>query len=124
MTKEEAIKDIRDAKVTCCPYGYYEALDMAIEALESQDRPIICPRCGRTFSEAEGNPWWIVYKELSKNGLLMGHYDARNGASDHFMYGIGTVMESIAVRCGMQEKWTDEFYKNMAESEERSNQNG
>lgn len=32
----------------------HEALDMAIEALEAQDRPIICPRCGRTFAESEG----------------------------------------------------------------------
>lgn len=31
-----------------------EALDMAIEALKAQDRPIICPRCGRTFAESEG----------------------------------------------------------------------
>lgn len=31
-----------------------EVLTMAIEALKAQDRPIICPRCGRTFSEAEG----------------------------------------------------------------------
>lgn len=30
------------------------ALAMAIDALKAQDRPIICPRCGRTFSEAEG----------------------------------------------------------------------
>ena len=31
-----------------------EAIEMAIEALKAQDRPIICPRCGRTFAESEG----------------------------------------------------------------------
>ena len=31
-----------------------DAIDMATDALKAQDRPIICPRCGRTFSEAEG----------------------------------------------------------------------
>ena len=62
MTREEAIKIIN-----CYDIGFYdlsgekitadklaEAFDMAIEALKAQDRPIICPRCGRTFSEAEG----------------------------------------------------------------------
>lgn len=63
MTREEAIKEIRTI------IGYYDnilgelskadretvgALTMAIEALEAQDRPIICPRCGRTFAESEG----------------------------------------------------------------------
>ena len=31
-----------------------QMVDIAIEAIKAQDRPIICPRCGRTFSEAEG----------------------------------------------------------------------
>lgn len=34
--------------------GEFEAFEMAIEALKAQDRPIICPRCGRTFAESEG----------------------------------------------------------------------
>lgn len=55
MTREEAIHRLafmqqyytwRDGEV--------EAFEIAIEALKAQDRPIICPRCGRTFSEAEG----------------------------------------------------------------------
>ena len=62
MTKDEAIKII-----DCYDIGFYdlsgekipadklvEAFDMAIEALEAQDRPVICPRCGRTFAESEG----------------------------------------------------------------------
>lgn len=51
MTREEAIdfllkfrKD-RNGELR-------EVVNIAIEALK--DRPIICPRCGRTFSEAEG----------------------------------------------------------------------
>ena len=31
-----------------------EVLTMATDALKAQDRPIICPRCGRTFAESEG----------------------------------------------------------------------
>ena len=30
-----------------------KANQIILEALKAQDRPIICPRCGRTFSEAE-----------------------------------------------------------------------
>lgn len=62
MTGDEAIKKIKTI------IGYYDifgelskdgqetvdALTMAIEALKAQDRPIICPRCGRTFAESEG----------------------------------------------------------------------
>lgn len=64
MTREEAIKVLSSydvngvwADVDGKPYNaeeQAEAFDMAIEALKAQDRPIICPRCGRTFSEAEG----------------------------------------------------------------------
>ena len=54
MTREEAINELNNIK----KYNYTlmptEALDMAIEALKAQDRPIICPRCGRTFAESEG----------------------------------------------------------------------
>ena len=62
MTREEAIKIIN-----CYDIGFYDlsgekitadklavAFEMAVEALKAQDRPIICPRCGRTFAESEG----------------------------------------------------------------------
>ena len=65
MTKEEeAIKMLRHCEAedycydgthgTCKGCNKRAALDMAIEALKAKNRPIICPRCGRTFSEAEG----------------------------------------------------------------------
>ena len=58
MTKEEAIQILstRDAHGVLCGYtsGVTEALDMAIEALEMRNNCIICPRCGREFSEYEG----------------------------------------------------------------------
>ena len=64
MTREEAIEIVKTAfsvwelEFRRAPNDdwseEHEALDMAIEALKAQDRPIICPRCGRTFSEAEG----------------------------------------------------------------------
>lgn len=54
LTREEAIQDLKAIK----SFERYArgrlALDMAIEALKAQDRPIICPRCGRTFAESEG----------------------------------------------------------------------
>jgi hypothetical protein len=59
MTREEAIK-ILEYTLECVdeetPKGAdeAEAIPMAIEALKAQDRPIICPRCGRTFAESEG----------------------------------------------------------------------
>lgn len=57
MNRKEAIKVLR-----LMEYEYLirtgsifdTALGMAMDALKAQDRPIICPRCGRTFSEAEG----------------------------------------------------------------------
>ena len=59
MTNQEAIKTLEYA-LYCVdeetPKGANEAeaIPMAIEALKAQDRPIICPRCGRTFAESEG----------------------------------------------------------------------
>lgn len=57
MTKEEArIRLITKREELMHKYEFKEAevLTMAIEALKAQDRPIICPRCGRTFAESEG----------------------------------------------------------------------
>lgn len=64
MTREEAIDMLRHCEAerhcydgihgTCKGRNKRIALDMAIEALKAQDRPIICPRCGRTFAESEG----------------------------------------------------------------------
>ena len=57
MTKEEArIRLITKREELMHKYEFEEAevLTMAIEALKAQDRPIICPRCGRTFAESEG----------------------------------------------------------------------
>ena len=61
MTKEEAIKILIRERDEDIFGGYtphrkkiHEAETMAIEALKAQDRPIICPRCGRTFAESEG----------------------------------------------------------------------
>ena len=54
MTREEAIKELELIVKVTMWNDRREAVEMAIEALKAQDRPIICPRCGRTFSEAEG----------------------------------------------------------------------
>ena len=53
MTREEAREELITFIGTFeCPS--LEAVEVAIEALKAQDRPIICPRCGRTFAESEG----------------------------------------------------------------------
>ena len=64
MTRDEAIKVLSSydvngvwADVDGKPYNaeeQAEAVEMAIEVLKAQDRPIICSRCGRTFAEREG----------------------------------------------------------------------
>ncbi len=65
-----------------------------------------------------------VYLELRQNPLLTGHYDAKNG-NEHFMYGIQTVMEAIAVRAGRNyyEDFSNEFIRNMIKSEEKAGVN-
>ena len=55
MTKQEAIEILEETGFIAHSMTDVDtALDMAIDALKAQDRPIICPRCGRTFAESEG----------------------------------------------------------------------
>lgn len=55
MTREEARQGLEGyALFIADGTDLKEALSMAIEALKAHDRPIICPRCGRTFAESEG----------------------------------------------------------------------
>lgn len=65
----------------------------------------------------------IVLEELKKCSLFCGEYDAKNG-NEHFMYGIQTVMESIAARAddtdAMLNNFTDEFLHNMIVSEKKA----
>lgn len=64
----------------------------------------------------------IVFNDMlnSECGLLVGQYDAKNG-SNHFMYGISTVMEWIAYRVSEPDAiaFSELFLKNMAESEKK-----
>lgn len=55
MTREEAWQGLEGyALFIANGTDLKEAINMAIEALKAQDRPIICPRCGRVFAESEG----------------------------------------------------------------------
>ena len=58
-----------------------------------------------------------VLNDLMECDLFVGRYDARNG-NRHFMRGICTVMEFIAIQAGV-ENLTDVFYDNMQKSEEK-----
>lgn len=63
----------------------------------------------------------IVFDDLCKCNMFVGIYDAKNG-NEHFMFGIGTVMEAIATVVG-EETWDnflDIFNHNMRESERRA----
>lgn len=57
MTKREAIILLTGFACSVKPqanHNLMEAITKAIDALEAQDRPMLCPRCGRIFAESEG----------------------------------------------------------------------
>ena len=61
----------------------------------------------------------LVYKDLMQNPMFRGCYDARNGNED-YMYGISTVMESIAWRAGGDElidEYNTHWNENITSSE-------
>ena len=69
------------------------------------------------------NAYKLVYDDMVKSsGLFVGKFDAKNGNKE-FMYGIGTVMEFIALSAGEQtyddfEKiWFENFEKSLDKSE-------
>ena len=57
--------------------------------------------------------YWIVLKDLTKNNMFNGSYDARNGNAS-FMYGMALVMEQIAYN--VSTKTGDEFALNFADN--------
>lgn len=61
-----------------------------------------------------------ILKELCKCDLFVGKYDATHG-SEHFMHGIGTVMESLAYMVSEEtgDKFSELFTANLIASEER-----
>lgn len=65
----------------------------------------------------------IVLEDLTKGGcdLFVGWYDAKNG-SEHFMYGISTVMEHIAYQAGKKEyeEFQSMFFENMRKSVDKT----
>ena len=60
-------------------------------------------------------------EELMECELLRGKYDAKNG-NEHYMYGIATVMERLALEVSEEysEKISNIFIKNMIESEKKA----
>lgn len=69
------------------------------------------------------NAYKLVYDDMVKSsGLFVGQFDAKNG-NKNFMYGIGTIMEFIALNAGEQtyddfEKiWFENFEKSLDKSE-------
>lgn len=61
-----------------------------------------------------------VLEELKRCNIFIGIYDAKNGNS-HFMNGISTVMEYIALEAGEHDEFYNEFLNNMIKSEEKIN---
>ena len=64
----------------------------------------------------------MVFEDMKNNSpsFFFGNYDAKNG-KESFMFGVGTVMEFIAMQADsseeMYENFSDEFTKNMIKSE-------
>lgn len=65
--------------------------------------------------------YWIVFKDLTKNGMFNGTYDAKNGNAN-FMYGMALVMEQIAynVSTKIGDEFASNFTDNMIFSEEKT----
>ena len=65
--------------------------------------------------------YWIVLKDLTKNNIFNGTYDARNGNAT-FMYGMALVMEQIAynVSTKIGDEFASNFTDNMIFSEEKA----
>ena len=65
----------------------------------------------------------IVFNDLEKIPMFRGIYDARRG-NESFMYGIETVMETIALGVSedMHDQFCDIFTANMIGSEDRAKQ--
>lgn len=65
----------------------------------------------------------IVLDDLMQCDLFRGKYDAKHGASEHYMYGISTVMEAIAYRVSEEtgDAFSDMFIANMIKSEGEEN---
>lgn len=61
-----------------------------------------------------------IFNKMRDCGLFFGKYDARNGKKE-FMYGINTVMEYLAYEVSEEfyEEFSNEFLKNMQESEKK-----
>ena len=64
----------------------------------------------------------IVLDDLMQCDLFRGKYDAKHGASEHYMYGICTVMEAIAYRVSEKtgDAFSDMFLLTMIKSEEKT----
>lgn len=61
----------------------------------------------------------MAYRELSKCSMYAGHYSG-SPTAERFMYGVATVMESIAYFAGgnkLADKYSSLFTKNMVNSE-------
>lgn len=62
----------------------------------------------------------LIEKMSEGSNLFIGKYDAKNG-NEHFMHGIGTVMEYLAYEVSKEygEDFSDMFTKNMIDSEHK-----
>ena len=62
----------------------------------------------------------MVFQDLKRCSLYCGNYNAKYG-NEHFMYGVGCVMESIASHISdeVADDFSSQFTHNMIESEEK-----
>ena len=64
-----------------------------------------------------------VLEEMKQIGIFNGTFDAKNGSWE-FMHGVACVMEYLAGRVSEEylEKFSEEFYKNMEKSIDKTKQ--
>lgn len=69
------------------------------------------------------NAYKLVYNDMVKcGGLFVGQFDAKNG-NKKFMYGIGAIMEFIALNAGeeiyddFEKIWSENFINSLDKSE-------
>lgn len=85
------------------------------------DCPFFTDKKPEAEAKDDSEAYKTVFDNLTKCNMFKGIYDAKNG-SEIFMNGISTVMENVAYGVSEEcyEAFTDEFTKNLIESQEKA----
>ncbi len=75
----------------------------------------------RELTKIEKRALGKAFMNLCECGLFVGKYDAKNG-NEHFMYGVNTVMESLAYMISEKvgDTYNETFFKNLVNSRKKA----